>query len=467
VTAANDLAQEAEARIGAMLLGKWRIERLIGVGGMGAVYEAHHRNQSRVAVKVLHRRATLSKAQLARFKREGYAANHVGHPGVVEVFDDDVDEQGSPFLVMELLDGKTVAQLAKDHGGKLPVDMALDVADRLLDVLAAAHAKGILHRDIKPENLFITTSGDLKVLDFGIARIVEPGTGGLSTIDGTLLGTPAFSPPEQARGRLGEMDERSDVWAVGATLFNLLTGQLVHAAETTNEQLGLAMSVAAPSLASIDPTLPAPLVALVDRALAYERHDRWPSAQAMRDAVQWIRTAPAAESARIPEEWGNWVATTERGSGTLGSKPSKHSTRGFDPSLRRGVVFAVAAGVVIAVGVPLAGSLRTVNAGVPAPRPIVREAPRREPAPPVLVAAQPTVAEPIHARQESAETAPRLVGVLRRASVGKRAVTPVPIAAPALAAAPAPVVAPAPVAAPAPAANSETPASRNVFDRRH
>jgi serine/threonine-protein kinase len=318
VDLANDLVAEARARIGSTLLGKWRIDRLIGIGGTAAVYEAEHRNRSHVAIKVLHRHIALSSKHVARFRREGYAANRVGHAGVVEVYDDDVDETGCPFLVMELLSGCTVAERAEATGGKLPPDDVLAYADQLLDVLAAAHATGILHRDLKPQNLFLTSGGDLKVLDFGIARLAERVLGDVNTVDGTLLGTPAFCPPEQARGRLDEMDERSDIWAVGATMFTLLAGRPVHDAETPNERLGLAITTAAVSIGAVVPGLPAALVQLVDRALAYERQNRWPSARSMQEAVRWTRERSSlltAEPSTVPSEWstlGPVVSATPR-----------------------------------------------------------------------------------------------------------------------------------------------------------
>jgi serine/threonine protein kinase/DNA-binding CsgD family transcriptional regulator len=301
VNAANDLVSEAEARIGAVL-GRWRIARLIGIGGMGAVYEAQD-GHTRVALKVLHRRAAISEEQIARFRREGHAANRVSHSGVVEVFDHGVDEQGFAFFVMELLSGRTAAELAGENGGKLPLGTVLELAERVVEVLAAAHAKGILHRDIKPENVFITEGGQIKVLDFGIAKLSDSESVDFRTADGTLLGTPAFSSPEQARGRVDEIDERSDVWAVGATMFALLSGRPVHVAETTNEQLGLAMSVNAPPLASVEPDIPPLIAALVDKALAYEQRDRWPSASAMQVAIRTARQALATGAREVPAEW--------------------------------------------------------------------------------------------------------------------------------------------------------------------
>jgi serine/threonine protein kinase len=289
VGVANEVAEQAMWRVGRTLCDKWRIDRLIGLGGMGAVYEAEHRNNMRVAVKVLHNRGTLSRADRARFKREGYVANRVGHPGVVRVYDDDADEYGHPFLVMELLEGETVAAKARSHGGRLDPAQVLEVTERLLDVLVAAHAKRIYHRDIKPDNIFITTDGVLKVLDFGIARAVDPELSWSSTRDGTILGTPAFTSPEQARGRVDEIDARSDLWSVGATMFFLLTGRFVHEAGTPIEQLGLAMTASAPPLGAHTSGLPPAMLGLVDRALQYDPARRWPSAPAMLEAVRWVR----------------------------------------------------------------------------------------------------------------------------------------------------------------------------------
>jgi serine/threonine-protein kinase len=225
---------------------------------------------------------------------------------VVEIFEHFIDEDGTAFIVMELLSGHTVGQLAAQSGGILPILQVLDIADALLDVLAAAHTENILHRDIKPENLFLTNSGDLKVLDFGIARVVDLAPGAARTADGTLLGTPAFSPPEQARGRIEEVDERSDLWAVGATMFTLLTGRFVHECDTPNEQLGAAMLASAPPLSTILPCLPRAVAFVVDRALSYERSERWAQARDMQRAVRWLRenwSALLLESGKMPLEW--------------------------------------------------------------------------------------------------------------------------------------------------------------------
>src|SRR5260370_28974654 len=144
----------ARIRVGSVLRGKWRLDALLGVGGMAAVYAATHRNGSRAAVKVLHTEWSVNPPIRSRFLREGYVANKVAHAGAVKVIDDDVAEDGALFLVTELLDGETLDDRRTRLGGRLPEDDVLSVADQLLDVLATAHSKGVVHRDLKPENLF-------------------------------------------------------------------------------------------------------------------------------------------------------------------------------------------------------------------------------------------------------------------------------------------------------------------------
>ncbi|HEX8791325.1 MAG TPA: protein kinase [Polyangiaceae bacterium] len=283
-----DLLERAKQKIGTVVRDKYTIDGVLGVGGMAVVYKATHRNQAEFALKMLHPELSIHSDVRARFLREGYAANSVKHPGAVLVVDDDVAEDGAAFLVMELLKGRTAEQLANDWGGKLPLDMTLAVADQLLDVMAAAHEKGIVHRDIKPANLFVTQDGTLKVLDFRIARVRDAlgGAGNaLSTAVGTYVGTPAFMAPEQAGHKAAEIDAQTDVWATGATMFTLLTGTLVHDGEAVSQVLVKAATSSAPPLRSLVPTVPPPIAEVVDKALAFEKKDRWPSVTAMREAL--------------------------------------------------------------------------------------------------------------------------------------------------------------------------------------
>lgn len=276
--------QRARARIGKVLRGKYRVDRLLGVGGMASVFSATHlRNANCVAVKILHSGLAIERDLRARFLREGYASNSVGHPGTVRVLDDDTTEDGALFLVMELLDGETLdARWERSHH-KLGVREVVTLVSELLDVLAAAHAKGIIHRDIKPENLFLTREGKVKVLDFGVARLREASA--THTGSGAVFGTPAFMPPEQALGHVNEVDALSDVWAVGATAFLLLSGRFVHEAATAAEFVVRAATLKAPPLTSVAPEVPGPVAHVIDRALAFDKDDRWASASAMRDAL--------------------------------------------------------------------------------------------------------------------------------------------------------------------------------------
>jgi serine/threonine protein kinase len=287
----SDTSQGGDPRIGTVLRGKYRLDRVIGRGGMAVVYKATHRNHAEFAVKMLHPELSIVEDVRSRFVREGYAANAVKHPGAVLVVDDDVAEDGAAFLVMELLDGLAGDQLWGSVGSRVPIEVASAIAIQLLDVLSAAHAKGIIHRDIKPANLFLTRDGTVKVLDFGIARAREAIVGAQATGSGMTLGTPAFMAPEHARGRSREMDGRTDLWSVGATFFAMVSGELVHTGETSNEFLIAAGTNPARSLASVVPDAPAPLVEVIDRALAFSKGDRWPTAAAMRGAMLEVHRA--------------------------------------------------------------------------------------------------------------------------------------------------------------------------------
>ncbi len=284
----SELARRAQVRVGSTLRGKYRIDAVLGVGGMATVYRATHRNQAEFAIKMLHPELGLSEDLRARFLREGYAANSVKHPGAVRVVDDDVSEDGAAFLVMELLHGKSVDVLWQVHGERLPVQLAMSIGEQVLDVLAAAHEKGIVHRDIKPQNLFVTTDGTAKVLDFGIARARDAaslGAGGQGTGTGILLGTPAFMAPEQALARSREIDARTDLWSFSATMFTLLSGELVHAGENPAHLLVMAATERARSLATVAPDVPPSIAEILDRGLAFDKADRWPDARAMREAL--------------------------------------------------------------------------------------------------------------------------------------------------------------------------------------
>ncbi len=281
-----ELTKAAEARLGSVLRGKYHLDRVIGIGGMATVYAATHRNKKRVAIKMLHPELSIRENIRTRFLREGYVANSVAHPGAVSVLDDDVAEDGSAFLVMDLLEGSALDELvAAETDRKLPLALVLSMADSLLTVLAAAHAKGIVHRDLKPANLFLTSDGRLQVLDFGIARLHDETTGE-ATAAGAMLGTPAFMAPEQALAESSRIDAQTDLWAVGATLFGLLTGELVHPGDNAHQLLVNAATKKARGIASVATEVPEPVASVIDKALAFDKSARWTSATEMREALQ-------------------------------------------------------------------------------------------------------------------------------------------------------------------------------------
>ena len=281
----GDVIARAEEKVGNLLHGKYRLEKLLGVGGMAAVYEATHRNSKRFAVKLLHPELSLQNDVRTRFLREGYAATQVNHPGAVSVLDDDIAEDGSAFLVMELLKGTTVDALWERCEWQLPVGPVLAIAHQLLDVLAAAHSRGIIHRDIKPENLFLTTDGQLKVLDFGIARLQETAHHASLTGTGFVMGTPSFMAPEQALGRSSQVDAQSDVRSAGAALFTLLSGHYVHEGESSQAIVVQCATQPARALDEVPPNAPPEIGQLIDKALAFKKSARWQTALEMQTAV--------------------------------------------------------------------------------------------------------------------------------------------------------------------------------------
>jgi len=304
---ADDLEVRARSRVGTVLDQKYHLERLLGVGGMAAVYEARHRNGARAAVKLLHPDIARDEEVRARFLHEGKAANRVEHPGAVRVLDDDTvqsgEDQGTTYLVMELLDGESVFARARRSGSVLPEAEVLSIADEVLAVLEAAHARGIIHRDLKPDNLFLVKGDDgrerVKVLDFGIARIADASR---KTNVGTTLGTPSYMAPEQARGQRDEIDGRTDLFALGATMFRLLTGRRVHDAPSSAEVLAMMATAPAQPIRMVSEHVRAEVAAIVDRALRFERSARYPDAAAMRADVRAAREGAPLPSGSLPAD---------------------------------------------------------------------------------------------------------------------------------------------------------------------
>ena len=284
---ASQGAHKTAGRVGVVFGGKWRVDARIGAGGMATVYAVSDRKGNRAALKMLHAQLSRDAQTRARFVREGKVANTVNHPGVVRVLDDGMTDDGNAYLVLELLEGETIEARRLRLGGKLPLEEVLDTADMALDALAAAHAQQIVHRDVKPENFFLCLDGNVKLLDFGLARMKDGQAEATRT--GVTIGTPEFMPPEQALGRRDSVDARSDVWGLGATMFNAITGQYVHDAPTLHEQLMASATKRARPVRSLAPDVPIAVASVIDRALELDMNDRWQSAQAMQDALRQAR----------------------------------------------------------------------------------------------------------------------------------------------------------------------------------
>ena len=265
---------------GALVGETYELTKLLGQGGMGAVWAARHLRLpgKQVAIKFLHT-AMATGEPLLRFRREAEIASRLGHPNIVEVLDFNTMPDGTPYLVLELLEGQSLA--ARLRSGRVPLRTALDIARQIGSALYAAHHMKVVHRDLKPDNIFLLprdVDGELrdqvKVLDFGISKI--RGSETLVTHDAVIMGTPQYMSPEQAAGKNTEIDQRTDVFALGAIVFEMLTGQGAFAGESLASVIFNVVYQPHPSLAALAPDLPPQVVAAVDRALAKSPDARFP-----------------------------------------------------------------------------------------------------------------------------------------------------------------------------------------------
>jgi serine/threonine protein kinase len=280
---------------GIVLGGRYRLESVLGRGGMGTVYVAVQEDLGRrVALKVLDPLLSADPAQVERFRRESQAAALAHHPNVVQITDFQWLPGEPPILVMELLAGESLARRI-ERVGPLSAGEAARIASQILSALEAAHAAGIVHRDLKPENVHLGTIpavGEIaKVLDFGIAKLVGHER---VTATGALLGTPAYMAPEQVRGEA--VDPRTDLYGVGAVLYHALTGALPHTADSASAMLYAILQKEPIPLATVRPDLPAGLVSVVGRALAKDPAYRFQSAAEMRAALAPFVASPTGAS---------------------------------------------------------------------------------------------------------------------------------------------------------------------------
>ncbi len=275
--------------VGSVIAGTYRIEALLGRGGMGAVFLASHRRLAgkQVAIKILH--TEVEDADIvARFKREAEIAAKLNHPNIVGVIDYNITPDGTPYLVLDYLQGETLAQCIAR--GPLPLDQVVSIVRQVGSALAAAHRAGIIHRDLKPQNIFLVpTEVDgrmveiAKVLDFGISKI--RGSQTVKTQDSALLGTPQYMAPEQATGQHASVDERTDVFALGAIVYEMLSGQPAFAGASIPEVVFKVVYEQPPPLVEQAPAVPPAVEAAVAQAMAKPSDQRFPTVSAFVEAV--------------------------------------------------------------------------------------------------------------------------------------------------------------------------------------
>jgi serine/threonine-protein kinase len=273
---------------GTLVAGKLRVVRLLGQGGMGAVYEVEHEfTKHRRALKLLHADMLHHPNVVARFLREASAAGRIGNKHIIESFDAGTLESGEPYLVMELLDGETL-EAKLERQGTLSLEEIADLLGQACDGVQAAHDAGIVHRDLKPENLFTIQRRDgplLKILDFGISKF-DPAVTGADAVtrEGSTLGTPYYMSPEQVNGDK-ELDARADVYALGVILYECASGRRPYEASALPKLSVLIHEGKPTPLGELQPDLPAAFVEVVARAMAKDRNRRFARAADLGDAL--------------------------------------------------------------------------------------------------------------------------------------------------------------------------------------
>ena len=315
---------ELDELVGTTLVGRYRLDALLGIGGMGAVFRSHHLQLKRdVAVKILHPQLGDNDEISKRFDREARAAARLDHPNIVSVTDYGTTKEGMKYMVMQLVSGPELATLL---GRPVPPMRAIELAIQIFRGLEHAHANDVIHRDLKPENVIVTLDHDddevLKLVDFGIAKIVDEEDVEVAqplTRLGLVFGTPHYMSPEQATG--SKIDQRTDIYSVGVMLYQMLAGRLPFEHDDPVSLIRMQVSVDPPPL---PPEIPKPLVEVVAKLMAKARDDRYPDARSARKALQ-----TAAEQISI--ETGVPLPASYRDSrdfGQTGAHPSLASLTG-------------------------------------------------------------------------------------------------------------------------------------------
>src|SRR5258707_2570356 len=284
------------------LIGHYRIESLIGVGGMGEVYLARDERLGRkAALKLLPDNLTIDEAQLSRFKNEARSASALNHPNILTVYE--IGAEGDrQFIAMEFIDGVTLR--ASIMRGRIKPHAALEIAVQVASALAAAHAAGVVHRDIKPENIMLRPDGYVKVLDFGIAKLTEhrppsdddtsETTATLQTRPGLVLGTARYMSPEQARGQ--KVDARSDIWSLGVVLYEMVGGRPPFRGDTPSDCIVSILTTEPPPLSGVLPNVPLKLESILQKALRKNSDERYQTIKEMLADLRIVKGELEAQS---------------------------------------------------------------------------------------------------------------------------------------------------------------------------
>jgi serine/threonine protein kinase len=389
---------------GDVLAGKFRIERVLGVGGMGMVVSAMHIHlDERVAIKFLLPEALANPEAVARFGREARAAVKIKSEHVARVIDVGALETGAPYMVMELLRGRDLGQQLRETGA-LPLALAVEYVLQACEALAEAHAMGIVHRDLKPANLFLTMRADgspcVKVLDFGISKVAAPSGSGSDmgmTRTQSIMGSPLYMSPEQMASAR-DVDQRSDVWAIGTVLYELITGRVPFEAETMPQLCTLILHREPPPLRSVRPELPEAIEAVIMRCLRKDRAQRYPNVGALaRDLAAFAPDAGPRSAERISRVLSSsGMSSTELSSSNLDAHTAASNTgsQAWGATKVSRSKRAVWLSLLAAAGLTAVGVLIWRGSGsgaVPAPDVSAAAAPK-PPAEPTTAAAAPALA---------------------------------------------------------------------------
>ena len=286
-TPLEDAPSDEDPLVGQLFDGNYEVVRVIGEGGMGRVYEARHTrlHTKRFAVKLLHHELAREPEVVTRFQREAEAASVLTHPNVVGVFDVNTSADGRPYIVAELLEGEELGKYL-ERLGKLPVAEAVHIVRQVCHALGAAHTAGIVHRDVKPENVFLAgPNATVKVLDFGISKVAEFSDGLTKT--GTVMGTPDYMAPEQARG--DRVDARADIYAVGAILYRALTGRKPFDGQDPMAILTAVLTQEPERPSTLEASIPLSLELIVQRTMAKSPNERFSSMDALEQGARAVR----------------------------------------------------------------------------------------------------------------------------------------------------------------------------------